>query len=361
MNGLTPAQREQLLQPLHHGRVSKEGGRSHLEAYDVRRWLTRIFGHTGWSFTVLETELVYSRVDQAVNPQGFADGKPRATAVYRITGRLTIRDQAGVELGYWDDCATGDGVNMPSVGDAHDFAIKTAASQTLKRCAVNLGDQFGLSLYAKGSLEAMVVRTMVPEAGETAAAGPSALVDLHDAPVVREEMPYETAQPADDQPGRLPDEHWQTPAAAPFATPTKLTRIRMLLMQKRQIIDRDARLAALAAMVGHGLESSKQLLDTEAADVIARLAKEPDPVGGARAAASGDSAAAHELLLRTLHQSIDAATGPAELDQAGIDIGDEYAQANISAPERDELRDHWTAVRNARAEAARSNELVTAS
>ena len=41
-------------------------------------------------------------------------------------------------------------------GDAHDMAIKTAETQALKRAAINLGDQFGLSLYKKGSTGPLV-------------------------------------------------------------------------------------------------------------------------------------------------------------------------------------------------------------
>ncbi|WP_367880534.1 Rad52/Rad22 family DNA repair protein [Salinispora arenicola] len=47
------------------------------------------------------------------------------------------------------------------MGDCHDNAIKTAVSQGLKRCAVNLGDQFGLGLYNGGGVDAVVVRTVV--------------------------------------------------------------------------------------------------------------------------------------------------------------------------------------------------------
>ena len=39
-------------------------------------------------------------------------------------------------------------MNQASVGAAHDLAMKSAISQALKRCAANLGDQFGLSLYS---------------------------------------------------------------------------------------------------------------------------------------------------------------------------------------------------------------------
>jgi hypothetical protein len=45
------------------------------------------------------------------------------------------------------------------------MAIKTAESDALKRAAINIGDQFGLSLYNNGSTTPVVVKTLVaPEA-----------------------------------------------------------------------------------------------------------------------------------------------------------------------------------------------------
>lgn len=61
-------------------------------------------------------------------------------------------------------------MNQPSLGDAHDQAMKTALSQGLKRCAANLGDQFGMSLYNGGSYDAVVLGTLagpVVEGSET--------------------------------------------------------------------------------------------------------------------------------------------------------------------------------------------------
>jgi hypothetical protein len=40
------------------------------------------------------------------------------------------------------------------------MAIKTAESDALKRAAINLGTQFGLSLYNNGSLRDVVVQTL---------------------------------------------------------------------------------------------------------------------------------------------------------------------------------------------------------
>jgi hypothetical protein len=49
--------------------------------------------------------------------------------------------------------------------------LKSAISGALKRCAVNLGDQFGLSLYRDGSVAPVVQRSLVaPSAGDDDAA-----------------------------------------------------------------------------------------------------------------------------------------------------------------------------------------------
>jgi recombination DNA repair RAD52 pathway protein len=44
-----------------------------------------------------------------------------------------------------------------------DMAVKTAETDALKRAAINLGDQFGLSLYNNGSLRPIIIRTLDQE------------------------------------------------------------------------------------------------------------------------------------------------------------------------------------------------------
>ena len=43
------------------------------------------------------------------------------------------------------------------------MAIKTAETDAFKRAAINLGDQFGLSLYNGGSTSPAVREVLVPE------------------------------------------------------------------------------------------------------------------------------------------------------------------------------------------------------
>ncbi|MCD9901801.1 RAD52 family DNA repair protein [Streptomyces sp. MT29] len=142
---LTVEQVKTLLAPINPSRVQNLKGQSHLEAWDVRRWLNRVFGFGGWSDETLELLCVAER---EINPG-------RWTVIYRAQVRLTVRTTDGRTLTAYDDAAMGDSRNQPSLGDAHDMAMKTALSQALKRCAHNLGDAFGLSLYNDGSRQAV--------------------------------------------------------------------------------------------------------------------------------------------------------------------------------------------------------------
>lgn len=157
--GLSSEQYRHLTEGLAPVRISKANGQSHLEAWDVRRHLIRIFGFGGWDFEVRECSLIREITippDPTKN-----DKRERYTVVYRVLGRLVIRDPDGHHLALYEDGATGDAANQPSLGDAHDMALKTAMSQALKRCAVNLGDQFGLGLYNDGKADAVVKRSLV--------------------------------------------------------------------------------------------------------------------------------------------------------------------------------------------------------
>lgn len=153
--GLTDEQMALLLSPLHPGRVQQDNkGMSHLAGWDVRRWLTRIFGPVGWSDKTLSTDLVNESKIKLKN------GRDGWQIIYRVEVRLTVKNIDGIVLTTFEDGAVGD-ANLPDLAQAHDMAFKTALTQALKRCAMNLGDQFGLSLYNKGSVDPVVVRTAV--------------------------------------------------------------------------------------------------------------------------------------------------------------------------------------------------------
>jgi recombination DNA repair RAD52 pathway protein len=146
---LTNEQIAELLKPIDPSRVSKDGkGFSHVEAWDVRRTMNQIFGFGKWSARVDQMELIYEQMVEGA--------KPRWSVAYRARCTLEVGEGFMDGGGVYAEWAAGDATNYPSRADAHDQAIKTAESQAFKRCAVNLGDQFGLSLYRNGSTEATV-------------------------------------------------------------------------------------------------------------------------------------------------------------------------------------------------------------
>ena len=143
---LSENQTKVLLAGIKSSRVSEVNGMSHVEGYDIRAMLIRVFGYGGWSeIAQLPTELLY---EQETTTRA---GKAAFKVAYRASRRLTIGDCI------YDGSAVGESI-MPDFkrGDAHDMAIKTAETQALKRCAINLGDQFGLSLYRNGSTAPLV-------------------------------------------------------------------------------------------------------------------------------------------------------------------------------------------------------------
>lgn len=162
---LSKEQRDTLLRPINPDRVLIAQGQSHLPAYDVVAHLTRIFGFEGWDKEILNLWLI----SEVVKEHPERPGRFQYTVTYGCTMRLTIYDPEPSK-GEWKDRvvvkiieegATGSANNLPSLGDAHDFAMKNAISYAIKRCAKDLGDQFGLSLYNKGMV-APAVRVVVP-------------------------------------------------------------------------------------------------------------------------------------------------------------------------------------------------------
>ena len=146
---LSSEQVQELLKPIDKARVSKDGkGFAHVEAWDIRRTMNRIFGFAGWSARVDQMELVSEREVTQRN------GKTGWNVIYRARCTIEVGNFM-TDVAAYTEWAAGDATN-PTLADAHDQAIKTAESQAFKRCAVNLGDQFGLSLYKNGSTDATV-------------------------------------------------------------------------------------------------------------------------------------------------------------------------------------------------------------
>jgi len=147
---LTQDQIGMLAQPISMHRVMVANGQSHLPQQDVLAHLNRIFGFGRWSTTLMELVLI----GHSVTPGN--GNNEKHTVIYRATMRLEVRDQHGKYLAHWDDVSTGSAINQRSADAAHDLALKSAVSLAKKRCAIALGDQFGLSLYNRGQTDALV-------------------------------------------------------------------------------------------------------------------------------------------------------------------------------------------------------------
>lgn len=148
---LNERQYAQLLAPINAKRVKQQDGMSHLEAWDVRAHLIRVFGFGAFSIDLIELHHTYEMETTT------KAGKAAYRVGYRATVRLTMHTLGCT----YTEAAFGESI-MPDFkrGDAHDMAIKTAESQALKRCAVNLGTQFGLSLYNNGDTKDVVFQTL---------------------------------------------------------------------------------------------------------------------------------------------------------------------------------------------------------
>lgn len=164
---LSKEQLRVLMSPISRQRVktfgSKAGskaGLSYVEAYDIKATLTRIFGFGGFSADVTESKIITIITADSHPSHVYQDGKPKTPQVIaQATVRLHIKAL---------DCTfteTAIGSNSGwDIGDTADNAIKSAASDALKRCATYLGSQFGLSLYnADNQADELVRRILEPE------------------------------------------------------------------------------------------------------------------------------------------------------------------------------------------------------
>jgi recombination DNA repair RAD52 pathway protein len=151
---LTWHQQLALMSPLNPARVSKRDNMSYLEAWDVKASLIKVFGFGGFSSELIESEILDVReVPQRNNPSKF-NQKVTAKAVVRLTIHQTgaVYTEAAIA-----------GSMQPDITESMDMAIKSAESDALKRAAIFLGTQFGLSLYNAGRTTDIVQRVFAPD------------------------------------------------------------------------------------------------------------------------------------------------------------------------------------------------------
>lgn len=154
------AQTAALLRPIHPSRVLHLDGNSHVSQQDIRAHLIRIFGFGNYDLDVVRSELVFEQSEMRTPKRGGADYLGWDVC-YRALVRLTVRNEHGEYVAHYEDGSTATAQAQRSRGDAHDLAYKSAISLSVKRAAIALGDQFGLSLYNKGQTDPLVRGTMV--------------------------------------------------------------------------------------------------------------------------------------------------------------------------------------------------------
>jgi len=151
---LTPEQVKLLLGGIHPQRVLSLKNMTYVAGHDIRAELNRVFGFGRWDQELLRQDLICER---QVKTKGGSDA---FYVLYRSTVRLTVRAADGSHLCFYDGTHVGESTH-PVQGDAHGNAVTNSETYALRRAAINLGDQFGLSLYNKGSLDPIVRWTLV--------------------------------------------------------------------------------------------------------------------------------------------------------------------------------------------------------
>lgn len=159
--GFTDQQLAVLAKPINTSRIAKrsQSGKqlSYLEAWDVKAHLIRIFGYGNFDTELLDYRHVATR-----DYESMQDKRPMVEVVYSAQVRLTIRNPDGEYVCTYTEGACGSASGPAGMlGEHHDNALKTAESDALKRCAINLGNQLGLSLYDNGSTADVVRGTVL--------------------------------------------------------------------------------------------------------------------------------------------------------------------------------------------------------
>ena len=128
-------QQDLLLKPPAPASLSEKDGFTYVGHQFIRVSLNRIFGFGNWDFGVDDVTCLADR----------SDPKGKHLVAYRLRGTLNVRFDDGTAATYVEYAAKQ--ATHPLHDQAHDNAVKGAASYALRRCAINLGSVFGLGLY----------------------------------------------------------------------------------------------------------------------------------------------------------------------------------------------------------------------
>jgi hypothetical protein len=151
---ITDYQMQALTAALNPDRVAVKQRMSYLEAWDVKATLIRVFGFGGFSSELIESEIVKAEQVQQVSDKT----KTNWSITAKATVRLTIHQTGAV---YTEAAIAGS--KQPDFTECADMALKSAESDALKRAAIFLGTQFGLSLYNNGATNDIVKVVLAPD------------------------------------------------------------------------------------------------------------------------------------------------------------------------------------------------------
>ena len=149
-----------LQSPLNRGNVKerKQAGRqvSYIESWHAESEANRIFGFDGWDSTIKDLRLVSER--EVTIGKGGQYEKPGWSVSYICTVAVVVFvAERGPVIR--EGVGAGHGIDADP-GQAHESAVKEAASDAEKRALKTWGNQFGLALYDK--TQANVETTSAP-------------------------------------------------------------------------------------------------------------------------------------------------------------------------------------------------------
>jgi hypothetical protein len=203
---LTDMQLSALMADLNPSRITRrsQGGSqlSYLEAYDVKATLIKVFGFGGFS-----AEVTDSKIERILTKE--ETGGAKWTVLATATVKLTIHQ---LECVYTETASSSQAGSQ--IGEVADFALKTAESDALKRCAIYLGTQFGLSLYNKGSHQDIVKVILAP--GQEFAGGRRAQAWVNGRPVFEAAVEQAAQEPAQEAPAQGQEPAQQPQEALPW-------------------------------------------------------------------------------------------------------------------------------------------------
>ena len=269
----------QLLKPINGARVLSDGkGHAHVSQQDILAHLIRVFGFGNFDIEVMEADCIFEQ--ERADANGVGTG--RYDVCYRALVRLTIRDRAGQKVCQYENGSTATAQNQ-SRGDAHDLAYKSSISLSVKRAAIALGDQFGLSLYNKGQRTALVrgvVGLGATATGTDVQEGIEQQVALgHDETDVPLTFGEPTDRPADRIETTPPDDPWldtpPRPAGSRQASDKQVGLVNAHLTTLG-VTDRDKALEKVGSILGIKVASRKDLTSAQASRVIKALEAEAE-------------------------------------------------------------------------------------